>query len=108
MLLFIVPEKSGPAFLFGTTHLLAFWVRTHMMNVLWRWICGSRLYLNYRRQSESPSEETTRMYYIGFRGDTLTPHKDTRPKLDLAAANAADAPVEKLAEKSASSQTTIR
>ena len=78
------------------------------MNVLWRWICGSRLHLNYRRQSETPSEETLRMYYIGFRGDTLTPRKDTRSKIDLAAANAADAPVEKLAEKSASSQTTIR
>jgi hypothetical protein len=60
------------------------------------------------QQSESPSEERSRIYYIGFRGDTLAPRKDIRSKIDLAAANAADAPVEKLAEKSASSQTTIR
>lgn len=60
------------------------------------------------RQSESPGEESSRVYYIGFRGDTRTPRKDTSTRLDLAAANAADAPVDKLAEKSASSQTTIR
>ena len=34
--------------------------------------------------------------------------KDLRSKIDLAAANAADAPVDKLAEKTAASQTTIR
>ena len=33
--------------------------------------------------------------------------KDIRSKLDLAAANAGDAPVTKLAEQAASSQTTI-
>ena len=60
------------------------------------------------KQSESPSEETSRMYYIGFRGDTLVARKDLRSKIDLAAANAADAPVDKLAEKTAASQTTIR
>ncbi|KAF8342759.1 PITH domain-containing protein [Cantharellus anzutake] len=59
-------------------------------------------------QSESASEECTRIYFIGFKGDTRRTKKDTRTKLDLAAANAADATVTKLAEKAGPSQTTIR
>jgi hypothetical protein len=59
-------------------------------------------------QSESPSQESSRLYYLGFKGETRAPKKDVRSKLNIAAANAADAIVDKLAERSASSQTTIR
>ncbi|KAF8310954.1 DUF1000-domain-containing protein [Clavulina sp. PMI_390] len=58
--------------------------------------------------SEAPGEETSRLYYIGFRGELRAPKKDNTSRLDIPAANAADAPVDRLAEKSSSSHTTIR
>lgn len=59
-------------------------------------------------QSDAVGAEQTRIFYIGFKGDTLSPRKDTRKKIDLPAANAADAPlVDRLKERSAS-QNTVR
>ncbi|KDQ13355.1 hypothetical protein BOTBODRAFT_33676 [Botryobasidium botryosum FD-172 SS1] len=59
--------------------------------------------------SESPSTTLSRLYYIGFRGEARTPQKDTSTTLQLGAANAADASIiDRLAEKSAGRQSTIR
>jgi hypothetical protein len=51
----------------------------------------------------------SRAYFFGFKGDTRQPAKEATDKLDIPAANAADAPmVDRLAERSAASQTTAR
>ncbi|KAF8484335.1 DUF1000-domain-containing protein [Gautieria morchelliformis] len=53
--------------------------------------------------SESVGGERSRIFYVGFKGETTSPRKDTTKKIDLPAANAADAPlVDKLNEKTAS------
>lgn len=60
-------------------------------------------------QSDADGDERSRIYYIGFRGDIRSPMKDPNTKLDIAAANAADAPlVDKVGEKTAAFQTTAR
>ncbi|KZT60931.1 DUF1000-domain-containing protein [Calocera cornea HHB12733] len=58
--------------------------------------------------SESQDGEQCRMYYVGFKGERRSPGRDPNTKLDIPAANAADAPVDRLAEKSANRQNTIR
>jgi hypothetical protein len=51
----------------------------------------------------------TRIFYIGFKGDTRTPRKDASNKLEIPAANAADASLtDRVAEKSSGKQTTAR
>ncbi|GJJ15077.1 hypothetical protein Clacol_009352 [Clathrus columnatus] len=56
--------------------------------------------------SDAVGTEQTRIFYIGFKGDTSNPRKDVRTKIDLPAANAADAPlVDRLKDKSASHNT---
>ncbi|KAF8524367.1 DUF1000-domain-containing protein [Hysterangium stoloniferum] len=58
--------------------------------------------------SDAAGGEQSRIYYLGFRGDVSNPRKDTRKKIDLPAANAADAPlIDKLTDKAAS-QNTVR
>ncbi|KAF8587191.1 DUF1000-domain-containing protein [Ramaria rubella] len=58
--------------------------------------------------SEAVGSEQSRIFYLGFKGDTTSPRKDTSKKIDIPAANAADAPlVDKLNEKAAS-QSTVR
>ena len=60
-------------------------------------------------QSEAVGDETTRIYYIGFKGDAPNANREAGSKLDVPAQNAADAPlVDKLAEKNAARQSTIR
>jgi len=57
---------------------------------------------------EAVGGEQTRLYFIGFRGDVSNPKKDVRSKINLPAANAADASlVEKVTDKAAS-QNTVR
>lgn len=59
--------------------------------------------------SEAVGGEMTRIYYIGFKGDTRTPRKDTSTKLEVPAANAADALLfDRLTQKSGGQQTTAR
>ncbi|KAG6840222.1 hypothetical protein C0991_008083 [Blastosporella zonata] len=59
--------------------------------------------------SESVGEEVSRIYYIGFKGDMKSPHRDANSKLEVPTSNAADAPlVDKVAEKTAGQQTTAR
>jgi hypothetical protein len=49
------------------------------------------------------------MYFLGFKGDTRSPGKEATDKLDIPAANAADAPmIDRLTERSAGAQTTAR
>ncbi|KAL1745505.1 galactose-binding domain-like protein [Schizophyllum fasciatum] len=58
---------------------------------------------------DAVGEETSRVYYLGFRGDLRNPRKDANSKLDIPAANAADAPlVDRVSEKTAGAQTTAR
>lgn len=53
--------------------------------------------------------EASRIYYIGFKGDTREQRKDADSKLEVRAANAADAPlVDRVTEKAAGQQTTAR
>ncbi|SJL11344.1 uncharacterized protein ARMOST_14747 [Armillaria ostoyae] len=59
--------------------------------------------------SESVGEEMSRIYYIGFKGELRSPQKDANTKLDIPAANAADAPLfDRLSEKAGGQQTTAR
>jgi hypothetical protein len=51
----------------------------------------------------------SRIYYIGFKGDTRSIRKDASSKLEIPAANAADAPlVDRVTEKTGGQQTTAR
>lgn len=51
----------------------------------------------------------SRVYYVGFKGDSKTNRKEGRNKLEIPAANAADAPlVDRLKEGAAGQQTTAR
>lgn len=59
--------------------------------------------------SEAVGGEVTRLYYIGFRGDTRSQRKEGRSKLEIPAANAADASLtDRLQEKAGGQQTTAR
>jgi len=60
-------------------------------------------------QSDSVGGDVSRIYYVGFKGDTRELRKDADTKLDIRAANAADAPlVDRITEKTAGQQTTAR
>ncbi|KIM86006.1 hypothetical protein PILCRDRAFT_96211 [Piloderma croceum F 1598] len=59
--------------------------------------------------SDSVGGDVSRIYYVGFRGDTQELRKDADTKLDIRAANAADASlVDRITEKTAGQQTTAR
>ncbi|KAJ8589358.1 DUF1000-domain-containing protein [Rhizopogon salebrosus TDB-379] len=58
---------------------------------------------------ESVGGERSRIYYLGFKGDVRTPRKEGTNKLEVPAADAADAPlVDRLAQKTGGQQTTAR
>ncbi|KAF8068704.1 galactose-binding domain-like protein [Lyophyllum atratum] len=58
---------------------------------------------------DSVGGEVSRIYYIGFKGDMRSPHRDANSKLEVPASNAADAPlVDRVSEKTAGQQTTAR
>ncbi|KAG9221695.1 hypothetical protein CCMSSC00406_0005608 [Pleurotus cornucopiae] len=68
-----------------------------------------RKYLIVRLESHAVGDEVSRVYYVGFKGDTTSPRKDGTQKLEIPAANAADASlVDRVSEKSGSQQTTAR
>ena len=53
--------------------------------------------------------DVSRIYYVGFKGDTQELRKDAETKLDIRAANAPDAAlVDRITEKTAGQQTTAR
>ncbi|KAJ8693589.1 hypothetical protein PTI98_008570 [Pleurotus ostreatus] len=59
--------------------------------------------------SHAVGDEVSRVYYVGFKGDTTSPRKDGTQKLEIPAANAPDASlVDRVSEKSGSQQTTAR
>lgn len=49
-------------------------------------------------------EENTRIYYIGFKGETRTIRKEGTSMLEIPAATAADAILERAREKTAAQQ----
>jgi PITH domain len=60
-------------------------------------------------QSDSVGEESTRIYYIGFKGETRITRKEGSSKLEIPAANAADSTLtDTLREKSAAQQPTAK
>ncbi|KAA1472107.1 DUF1000-domain-containing protein [Dentipellis sp. KUC8613] len=53
--------------------------------------------------------ESSRVYYIGFKGDTRQYRKEGTNKLEIPAANAADAPlVDRVSERNAARQPTAK
>ncbi|KAI0631213.1 DUF1000-domain-containing protein [Trametes polyzona] len=59
--------------------------------------------------SDSVGGDMLRLYYIGFRGDSRSQRKEGTEKLEIPAANAADARlIDRLQEKSGGQQTTAR
>jgi hypothetical protein len=66
-------------------------------------------FCKFKLQSDASGGEVTRLYYVGFKGDTRSAKKDATDKLEIPAANAADAPlVDRVGEKSGAAQTTAR
>ncbi|KAJ7634862.1 galactose-binding domain-like protein [Roridomyces roridus] len=60
-------------------------------------------------QSESVGGELSRIFFLGFRGDTKSTNREGTSKLEIPAANAADAPlVDKVSERAGNAQTTAR
>ncbi|KAG8679112.1 hypothetical protein FRC09_019249 [Ceratobasidium sp. 395] len=57
--------------------------------------------------TDTEAGETNRIYFVGFKGDSREMKKDVSERLDLPAANAADAPVDRITEKAAGSQSFI-
>ncbi|CAE7208118.1 unnamed protein product [Rhizoctonia solani] len=57
--------------------------------------------------TDTPGGEINRIYFVGFKGDARDVQKDVSEHLDIRAANAADAPIDRLAEKAAGAQNLI-
>ncbi|KAJ7485286.1 galactose-binding domain-like protein [Mycena latifolia] len=59
--------------------------------------------------SESLGGDVSRIYYVGFKGDAKSQHREGSSKLEVPAANAADAPlVDRVSERAGGQQTTAR
>ena len=57
---------------------------------------------------KNPENSTSRVYFIGFRGDMRSVKRDGMSKLAVLAPNAADAPLDGKAETKASNRPTAR
>ncbi|KIJ58657.1 hypothetical protein HYDPIDRAFT_119337 [Hydnomerulius pinastri MD-312] len=58
---------------------------------------------------DSVGGDQSRVYYLGFKGDSRTAKKEATKKLDIPAANAADAPlVDRVRQNAGGQQTTAR
>ncbi|KAI0288384.1 galactose-binding domain-like protein [Russula brevipes] len=67
------------------------------------------LSLFFVRKSDSVGEESSRIYYIGFKGETRAVRKEGSNKLEIPAANAADASlIDRLQERAAAQQPTAK
>lgn len=65
--------------------------------------------LDYYGQGDSIGGDQSRVYFIGFKGDAKRGRKEATNKLEIPAANAADAPlVDRLKENAGARQTTAR
>ncbi|KAJ7100216.1 galactose-binding domain-like protein [Mycena belliarum] len=59
--------------------------------------------------SDSVGGDVSRIYYVGFKGDAKSTQRDVSSKLEVPAANAADAPlVDRVSERTGGQQTTAR
>ncbi|KAJ6595842.1 galactose-binding domain-like protein [Mycena vulgaris] len=59
--------------------------------------------------SDSLGGDVSRIYYIGFKGDAKSERREGSSKLEVPAANAADAPlVDRVSERAGGQQTTAR
>jgi len=58
--------------------------------------------------SEAAGGEISRLYYIGFKGDTRVPKKEGQSKLTIPAANAPTSLLERLQEKAKGQQPTAK
>lgn len=66
-------------------------------------------YLLFNFKSDSVGGEITRLFYIGFKGETREQRRGGDTKLEIPVADAADAPlVDRLTEKTGGQQTTAR
>ena len=60
-------------------------------------------------QSDSVGDESSRIYYIGFKGETREMRKEGSNKLEIPAANAPDASLtDRLQERAAAQQPTAK
>lgn len=60
-------------------------------------------------QSDAVGGELSRIYFLGFKGDTRFQRKDATQKLEIPAANAPDAKlIDRLREKMGGQQTTAK
>ncbi|KAJ7108518.1 galactose-binding domain-like protein [Mycena epipterygia] len=58
---------------------------------------------------DSVGGDVSRIYYIGFKGDSKSVRREASSKLEVPAANAADAPlVDRVSERASGQQTTAR
>ncbi|KAJ6487953.1 galactose-binding domain-like protein [Mycena sanguinolenta] len=58
---------------------------------------------------DSVGGDVSRIYYIGFKGDSKSARREASSKLEVPAANAADAPlVDRVSERAGGQQTTAR
>ncbi|KAJ7778303.1 galactose-binding domain-like protein [Mycena metata] len=59
--------------------------------------------------SDSVGGDVSRIYYVGFKGDAKSAQREASSKLEVPAANAADAPlVDRVSERASGQQTTAR
>ncbi|KAJ7269882.1 galactose-binding domain-like protein [Mycena rebaudengoi] len=59
--------------------------------------------------SDSVGGDVSRIYYVGFKGDAKSAQREVSSKLEVPAANAADAPlVDRVSERTGGQQTTAR
>ena len=66
------------------------------------------LILSLCSQSDSVGGEVSRIYYIGFKGDTTSPLREPGDRLDVRATNTPDAALLDKAAEKAARHTTIR
>ena len=72
-------------------------------------LCHHPVFTSLSVQSHSVGEESTRIYYIGFKGETRITRKEGSSKLEIPAANAADSSLtDTLREKGAAPQPTAK
>lgn len=74
-------------------------------------LCDCQAYhrLDHFEQGDSVGGDLSRVYFIGFKGDSKTNRKEGTNKLEIPAANAPDAPlVDRLKQNTGGQQTTAR